>query len=246
MLQLEVDRYTAAKHLIRDYYAWRAGKVFYCCHAQMLITLFQPLKEEYEAPLAIIGEVADDAPAKGKKPSQSKASTPAAKAPAKPAAKPGAKQTPKADEAEAPDSISLAIAKINDALLDGSQQPPAPAEDDEIGQQEWTALSNEETLFKERIQAIDTRSHAIVSSCNERVQELYGSMEQWLSQTFRRNVDAVRAVIRVVKDTIERGELLRHEIKMEDGQALIEEKSLLVPHPAPPPPLPIREPQCMF
>eukprot|EP00731_Ephydatia_muelleri_P019022 Em0011g1062a len=103
------------------------------------------------------------------------------------------------------------------------------------------ALLHEEVTVKARLNLVKSKVLEIVRELKEKTASSYAAMEQWLEECYKKEVESVTCLAKVLRQAIEQEEKLIYELVLPGTEFKIVESVVLFSPPPPPPPPPVLE-----
>ncbi|XP_030647562.1 sperm flagellar protein 2 [Chanos chanos] len=140
--------------------------------------------------------------------------------------------------------------KKKGALSPAPEPSPAPSLDEDledvkkrnirgrIRQEFAAALQHEEAAMKQRLNLIKKYGLRTVQSVQQRADDAYSRMEDWLDRQYLAEMKSIEQMVEVVQCHIEKGLQLRLELVLVCSDFFMDGDTRMVPSPRPPPPPP--------
>ncbi|XP_077027437.1 sperm flagellar protein 2 isoform X4 [Agelaius phoeniceus] len=126
----------------------------------------------------------------------------------------------------------------------GAKATPAPIDPEELRKEElavkikqeyFSALKQEETATKSRLELIKEKALAFLEDLKFKAEEAYKDMEKWLGSTFLEEKSSVEKLVEVARHHIESSSKILYEMTLEGTDFFINGDVKMVPDPVPDP-----------
>uniref|UniRef100_A0A671Q5H0 Sperm flagellar protein 2-like n=1 Tax=Sinocyclocheilus anshuiensis TaxID=1608454 RepID=A0A671Q5H0_9TELE len=109
------------------------------------------------------------------------------------------------------------------------------AERKRIKQEFTAALKREEHAVKLRLELIKAHALRTVSSLQQKAEQAYGNMEEWLGTRFLSEMNSIDQLTELVRQHIENGVQIHHELVLQSADFCVDGDTLVVVSPSPAP-----------
>ncbi|XP_058633372.1 sperm flagellar protein 2 isoform X3 [Onychostoma macrolepis] len=109
------------------------------------------------------------------------------------------------------------------------------AERKRIKQEFTAALKREEHAVKLRLELIKAHALRTVSSLQQKAEQAYGNMEEWLGTRFLSEMNSIDQLSELVRQHIENGVQIHHELVLQSTDFCVDGDTLVVASPSPAP-----------
>uniref|UniRef100_A0A8C2BA12 Sperm flagellar 2 n=1 Tax=Cyprinus carpio TaxID=7962 RepID=A0A8C2BA12_CYPCA len=136
----------------------------------------------------------------------------------------------------ADDHVELEEPKIPQPVVEKNpEEVKRKAERKRIKQEFTAALKREEHAVKLRLELIKAHALRTVSSLQQKAEQAYRNMEEWLGTRFLSEMNSIDQLTELVRQHIENGVQIHHELVLQSADFCVDGDTLVVASPSPAP-----------